>query len=302
MRRRKKSNEGKVLIVIAGLNASGKSALAVALAKKCNGEVISADSRQVYQGLNIGSGKITKKEMGGIPHHLLDVASPKRTFTVARYQKLAWSAMERIWKRGNLPILCGGTGLYLRAAVDGLVIPAVKPNAELRRKLAKKPVAELFKMLERKDPARAATIEARNPRRLIRALEIVEALGKVPKLAMKPLKARVLILGIKKEEAEMRRRIALRLKKRLAAGMAEEVKRLHARGLSWKRLEDFGLEYRYVAFFLQNKIKKEDLFPLLLKAILRYAKRQITWFKKDKRIKWIAKPAEAVALAEKFLK
>ncbi len=300
----KKSNQtlaDRKLIVIVGLNASGKSALAVQLAKQFNGEIISADSRQVYRGLDIGSGKIMKKEAGGIPHHLLDVANPKRTFTVAQYQKLAHKAIARVWKRKKLPILCGGTGLYIRAVVDGLVLPAVKPNAVFRKKLAKKPAGELFRMLKQKDPARAATIEMHNPRRLIRALEIVEALGKVPELKTKPLQVNILILGIKKEEAEMKRRIAQRLKKRLASGMEKEVKDLHQHGLSWKRLENLGLEYRYVAFRLQNKIKEEELLPLLSKAIFQYAKRQMTWFKRDQRIQWIRTGEEAHRRALRFL-
>jgi tRNA dimethylallyltransferase len=289
------------LIAVVGTNASGKSELAVQLARRFHGEIVSADSRQVYKGLDIGSGKITKREMRGIPHYLLDVANPKRTFTVAQYQHLARKAFENIWKRGALPILCGGTGLYVRAAVDGLVIPAAKPNPALRRKLVKKSAAELFKILEQKDPARAATIDAHNPRRLIRALEIAEALGRVPKLKTEPLRARVLILGVAKEGTEMKQRIARRLGKRLTSGMVKEVEQLHKNGLSWKRLEDLGLEYRYVALYLQNKIKKEELFPLLAKEIFHYAKRQMTWFKRDPRIRWMRDPREAKALAERFL-
>lgn len=301
----------KKLIVLVGPNASGKSDLAVTLAQKFHGEIISADSRQVYKGLDIGSGKITKKETRGVPHRLIDVASPKRIFTVAQYQKLARKALADIWRRGKLPILCGGTGFYIQAVVDGLVIPEVKPNPTLRKKLQKLETTELFKLLKKKDLRRASGIDRQNRARLIRALEIAGALGKVPKLKKEPLQADVLMLGIKKDVRELKRRIELRLTKRLRRGLIAEVKRLHESGVSWKRLENFGLEYRYVAFYLQNKIKKEELFHLLAKEIWHYAKRQMTWFsahggsasggKRDTRIHWISKPVEAFSLSKNFL-
>ncbi|MDP2967519.1 MAG: tRNA (adenosine(37)-N6)-dimethylallyltransferase MiaA, partial [bacterium] len=163
----------KKLIVILGPTASGKSELAVRLAKKFNGEVISADSRQVYKGMDIGTGKITKKEMQNIPHHLLNVTSPKRRFTVAQYRKLALKAIDKIFKKGKIPILCGGTGFYIQAVVDGIVIPEVKPDWRLRSNLEQLSTEELFNRLKKLDPKRAKTIDKKNRRRLIRALEIV---------------------------------------------------------------------------------------------------------------------------------
>ena len=163
----------KKLVVIVGPNASGKSDLAVKLAKKFNGEVVSADSRQVYKGMDIGTGKITKEEMQGIPHYLLDVASPKRRFSVAQYQKKAIEAIKKIQKKGKLPILCGGTGFYVQAVVDGLVFPKVKPDWKLRKKLEQKSAKGLYEYLKKLDPERAKTIEKDNKRRLIRAIEIV---------------------------------------------------------------------------------------------------------------------------------
>jgi len=188
----------KKLIVILGPTASGKSEMAIKLAKRFNGEIISADSRQVYKEMDIGTGKLTKKEMKGIPHYLLDVASPKRRFTVVQYRKLALKAIEKIFKKGKIPILCGGTGFYIQAVIDGLVIPEVPPDWKLRKKLEKKSVKELFNQLEKIDPQRAKTIEPKNKRRLIRALEIVKKIGPVPILKKQPLPYPVLMIGIKK--------------------------------------------------------------------------------------------------------
>jgi len=168
------------VIVILGPTASGKSALAIDLALRFNGEVISADSRQVYRGLDIGSGKITKKEMLGIPHHLIDVADPKKIFTADLFQKLSRKAVADILSRGKLPIICGGTGFYIKAAIDSAQLPDVQPDHALRAKLSKKTPEQLFAMLKKKDPARAKSIDPQNPVRLIRALEIVASIGKVP--------------------------------------------------------------------------------------------------------------------------
>ena len=275
------------LIVIVGPNASGKSDLAVKLAKKFNGEVVSADSRQVYKGMDIGTGKIIKEEMQGIPHHLLDIASPKRRFSVAQFQKKAIETIKKIQKKGKLPILCGGTGFYIQSVVDGIVIPEVKPDWALRKKLEKKTCEQLYQQLKKLDPRRAKTIDRKNKRRLIRAIEIVlKTKKRVP-----PLKNRVmfdtLIIGIKRDKEELKKRIRKRLLRRLKEGMIEEVKSLHKSGVSWKRLEELGLEYRYIAFYLQGKLDYKEMVSQLQKAIENYAKRQMTWFKRDKRILWI---------------
>ena len=297
---RRKAVRPKIIVVV-GPTASGKSSLAIALAKQFNGEVISADSRQVYKGLNLGSGKVTKKEMAGIPHHLLDVASPKRTFTASHYAKLGRKAIDDIIAREKTPIICGGTGFYIRALVDGLVIPETKPNMKLRRILEKKSVEELYAILKIKDPDRAATIDPKNPRRLVRALEIIDALGKVPTLQKKPLPYPALFIGIAKEQNELKKLVEVRLKKRITMGMLSEIKRLHTQGLSWKRLESFGLEYRYGALFLQKKLDKKTFVHELTKQIIDYSKRQMTWFKPDTRIHWIRKPSEAQTLVKNFL-
>ena len=293
----------KKLIVVSGPTASGKSELAVKLAKKFNGEIISADSRQVYKGMNIGTGKITKKEMQGIPHYLLDVASPKRRFTVAQYRNLALKAINKIFRKDKIPILCGGTGFYIQAVVDGIVIPEVKPDWRLRSNLNKLSAVELYQKLKKLDPKRAKTIERKNKRRLIRAIEIVIKTKKpVPALKKNPLPYPVLMIGIKKEKKELSSLIRKRLLRRLKRGMIAEVKKLKKSGLSWKRLEEFGLEYRWVARFLQKKLNYQEMLKKLQKDIEHFAKRQMTWFKKEKRIQWIKNQKETEKLIEKFLK
>ncbi len=293
----------KKLIVILGPTASGKSALSVKLAKKFNGEIVSADSRQVYKGMDLGSGKITKKEMGGIPHYLLDVASPKRKFTVAQYQKLALKAINKILKKGKLPILCGGTGFYIQAVIDGIIIPEVKPDWKLRKELELISTEKLFKKLKKLDPNRAKTIDKNNRRRLIRALEIILKTKKpVPLLKKKPLPYPVLMIGIKKGKEELKSLIKKRLLKRLKKGMVEEIKKLHKLGVNWQRLEEFGLEYRFISQYLQGKLSYKEMVEKLQKEIEHFAKRQMTWFKKDKRIHWIKDYKKAEKLVKEFLK
>ncbi|MCU0653084.1 MAG: tRNA (adenosine(37)-N6)-dimethylallyltransferase MiaA [Candidatus Pacebacteria bacterium] len=289
------------LIVIVGPNASGKSELAVKIAKDVNGEVVSADSRQVYRGLDIASGKITKKEMAGIRHHLLDVASPRSIFTVTRYRKLALATINDILKRGKMPIICGGTGFYVQAVVDGIVIPEVKPDWKLRQKLEKISADKLFEMLKRIDPARAQTIEAKNPRRLIRAIEIVKTTKKpVPEIRKEPLPYKIMMLGVKRSDIELHNLIAKRTANRLKLGMVAETSRLRSSGLSWKKIESFGLEYRAVAKFLQKKLTRAEMIAAIIKEDRQYAKRQMVWFKRDGRIRWISDSRKAVAMSKKF--
>ena len=277
------------IIVILGPTSSGKSDLAVILAKKFKGEIISADSRQVYKGMNIGTGKITKKEMRGIPHHLLDVANPKRKYSVAQYKREAQKIIRDISCRGKIPIICGGTGFYIQAIVDNIVFPKVKSNPTLRRELKKFSTEELFLKLKKLDNFRAKNIDSHNPHRLIRAIEIATELGLVPNLeARLPSKYDVLQRGIKTTDDVLKERIYKRLLARLRRGMVAEVKRLHTEGVSWKRMEELGLEYKFISWFLQEKISKEEMVKQLNTAIWQYAKRQKTWFKRDERIKWFS--------------
>ena len=289
------------LIVILGPTASVKSDLAIKLAQRFNGEIVSADSRQVYKGMDIGTGKITKKEMKGIPHHLLDVVLPKRKFSVAQYQKLAIEAINKILKNKKIPFLVGGSPFYLYSIIEEWQFPKLKPDWKLRKKLEKKSAKELFEILKKLDPRRAKIIEKHNKRRIIRAIEIAKKIGKVLKLEKKP-QFDCLIIGIKKPKEELKKLIEKRLLKRLNKVLINEVKKLKKQGVSWKRLESFGLEYRWVAYYLQNKITYQEMIEKLQKDIEHFAKRQMTWFKKDKRIKWITPIHYPYRYVEKLLR
>lgn len=278
------------LLIIVGPTASGKSDLAVKLAKKYNGEIISADSRQVYKGLDIGTGKITALEMDGIPHHLLDVANPKKRYSVVDYVAHSKKALNKIVKNKKLPIIVGGTGFYIQALVDGVVLPEVPPNEKLRSELSSKTTTELFQIIQKLDPERAGSIDPLNARRLIRAIEIATALGGVPKIKNNPIPFTPIFIGLDVSPEVIKKRIHVRLMKRLNNGMIDEVERLHKDGISWKRLEELGLEYRYLAYYLQNKISKSEMIDKLYMEIWHYAKRQFTWFRADKRINWISAP------------
>ena len=309
------------IIVIVGPTASGKSAYAVKLATKLGGEVISADSRQVYKGLNIGTGKITKKEMKGVPHHLLDVADPKKVFTAHDYVEKARPILEKILAEGKTPIICGGTGFYIDALLGRIVLPDVPANRELRERLKGKSASQLFAMLQKLDPRRAKEIDRHNPVRLIRAIEIAKALGKVPKMkknsrhtyspvgelrdpaslayaqsGLAPLPYsrgsphKIQWIGMKIAEIPLREKIHARLLARMKYGMVTEAMRLHnpptSGGLSYKRMSELGLEYRYLALLLQKKITKKEMLEKLEIDIRKYAKRQMTYWKRNTDIIW----------------
>ena len=305
----------KRILVIVGPTATGKSDLAVFLAKKLGGEIVSADSRQVYKGLDIGTGKVPRDPTRstlhagrfmyrGIPHHLLDIVNPKRVFTVSQYKKLGEKALQDIWWRGKLPIICGGTGFYIQALVDGIILPEVPPNKKLRKQLEKKSVTKLFAILKKLDPRRAKEIDRKNPRRLIRAIEIAKYLGRVPLLKVQaPKNTDILQIGIDMPDKILKERIEKRLKVRIKKGMIQEAVHLHHQGVSWRRMEELGLEYRYLARYLEKKITKKQMIDELAQATWQYAKRQRTWFKRDKRIVWF-KPQQKKdieKLVRKFL-
>ncbi len=303
-----------VVIAIVGPTATGKSDCAVSIAKfiEKNGkkmgvagaEIISADSRQVYKKMDIGTGKITKREMRGIPHHLLDIISPKKSmYSVADYQKKAKRAAEAIFRKNKIAIVCGGTGFYIDALVDGLLIPNVPPNPALRKNLSTKSVNDLYAILIKKDPTRARAIDKKNPVRLIRAIEIASALGMVPPLRKNPLDADIIFVGIYPGNKILRERIHARLLKRIQAGMIREIETLKKSGVSWKKFEALGLEYRYIARYLRGRMEKTRALDALEREIFAYAKRQMTWFKKNKNVLWAqnGKDAERIVV-EKLLR
>ncbi len=285
------------IIVVLGPTASGKSALAVELARAFNGEVVSADSRQIYRGLDIGSGKITKTEMNGVSHHLLDIVSPKKMYSVAEFQTVGQAKIADILKRGTVPIICGGTGFYIDSLVESTIFPVVPPNEPLRAMLEKKPVTELCSILEKIDPRRFKEIEKTNSRRLVRAIEIATALGAVPRAKKSKSPYDALYVGTLLPDEVLKKKIHTRLLDRFDQGMIAEVELLHTQGLSWKRLEKFGLEYRAIAQFLKNKKNNAataaahheamlELMTRLETETWQFSKRQRTWFKRNKKIEW----------------
>ncbi|MBU1164877.1 tRNA (adenosine(37)-N6)-dimethylallyltransferase MiaA [Patescibacteria group bacterium] len=304
----KKSN--KKVIVILGPTASGKTKLAVKLASKFNGEIISADSRQVYVDMDIGTGKdlaeYIVKVQGTrykVPYHLIDVVSPKSQFTVGVYQKLANIAIQDVIKRQKLPIICGGTAFYIQSIVDGIVLPP-KTSSQLRQKLNKLTLKQLLVKLKKLDSASYRQIDKKNRRRVQRAVEV--CLYTSEKFSSFGQKQKIdyefLILGLTWPREVLKKRSTKRLKVRLEKeGMINEVKRLHKQGVSWKRMDEFGLEYRWVSRYLQKKITYDEMFEGLNNDINNFAKRQMTWFKKDKRIKWVKNYKSAKKLVKEFL-
>ncbi len=269
----------KKVIVVCGPTATGKSDYAVELALKIHGEVVSADSRQIYKGLDIGSGKITVFEMKGVPHHMLNVADPRDIYSAADYARDGKKILEDILSRNKIPIICGGTGFYINALVFDQSFPAVLPNESLRKELERLSLEELQEKLKELDPERYSAIDIQNRVRIVRAIEIASELGSVPPLiAETPYDIEWVYLDFPDEV--LKERIHRRLYKRLEEGMIEEVQSLHEKGVSWERLEALGLEYRYISLFLQDKLSKEDMLNQLEFEIWHYAKRQRTWFKK----------------------
>jgi tRNA dimethylallyltransferase len=291
------------LIVILGPTASGKSEMAVKLAKKFNGEIISADSRQIYKGMNIGTGQITKKEMEGIPHYLINVVYPNQEFNVALFKKMAIKKIKIIQKKGKLPFLVGGTGLYISSIVNNIEFPEVPPQKKLRKELEKKDTKELFKIYKKIDAKGAKFIEKENKRRLIRAIEVCKSTGKsfwAGRKKSKPL-FDTLEIGIKLPKEKLERKVSERVEKMLKIGLEKEVKKL-IKKYNWNCpvLQTIG----YQEWLACDKVmtNKKEVVDKIKTHTLQFAKRQITWFKRDKKINWIKNYLQAKKLINKFLK
>ncbi|MBP9760538.1 MAG: tRNA (adenosine(37)-N6)-dimethylallyltransferase MiaA [Candidatus Pacebacteria bacterium] len=283
------------IIIILGPTASGKTELSIKLAKHVGGEIISADSRQIYRTLDIGTEKVTEKEMGGIPHHCIDIASPRRSLSVERWRQHARQAIVKCYKHGTMPLVVGGTGLYIDALVYGTNFPSVQPDMALRRMLEKKPTTELCAILEKLDPVRAQNIEKQNPRRLIRAIEIVRTLGSVPILANKKPLYEVTWIGINPPFPVLEERIAKRLSKALEKGLVDETRKLREElGISWRRINELGMEYRVCGEYLRGDLSKDKLHEKLTREVRRYAKRQLTWLKRYQDVSWHESAEEAL--------
>lgn len=293
------------LIVILGPTACGKSGLGVTLAKQFGGEIVSADSRQVFRGLDLGTGKIMPEEMEGVPHHLLDVVEPGEPFSVAQFQSLAYQAIDEILDRGHLPFLVGGTGLYLRAVSEGYVFHEAPPDPALRAELEQLPIETLREKLTDRGVELDSDCYHNRPR-LVRLLE-KSLHGEDPHAeAERNPHYEVLTLGVGYPRETVCRRIDDRLLARLKAGMVEEVENLRKNGATDAFLEGLGLEYRYILHYLTGIIPNEDaLIDELGRAIKRFAKRQVSWFKKDKEVHWLNMEGdpvtEAHTLIEQFL-
>lgn len=267
------------ILVVCGPTATGKSDKAVQIALERNGEIISADSRQVYKGLDIGSGKITQEEMQGVPHYLLDVADPRNVFSVEEFVEQGKKAIEEILNKGKLPIICGGTGFYIDALIYDIHFPQVAPNEVLRKELESYTLEELQNKLLDLDPERYSSIDIKNPVRVVRAIEIATELGKVPLLERNSLYD-IEWVYLDFPDEVLKERINKRLLSRLEDGMLEEVIRLEKEGVTFERMKQLGLEYRYQAMHLLGEISYEEMIQLLNTKIWQFAKRQRTWFKK----------------------
>ena len=290
------------LVVIEGTNASGKSGLGVALAAHYGGEVVSADSRQVFRGLDLGSGKITPEEMQGVRHHLIDIAEPNEFFSMHDFQRLAYEAVDDVRARGRTPFLVGGTGLYVASVTDGYVMSDTEPDLEYRAYLETMDTPKLYEMLRELRPE--MEIDEKNRNRVMRQLEKIHD-GDDHSAPNAP-RYDCLKLGVTWPRPMLRARIDERLDHRLEQGMIEEVQGLLDRGASVEFLKKLGLEYRFITQYLIGEIPdRNEMVELLRTAIKQFAKRQTTWFRRDKDIQWLDMAgdpfAEACEKIDRFL-
>lgn len=297
------------LLVVLGPTASGKTRLAVSLARALNGEIISADSRQIYRGLDIGTGKEISEysgAWGSIPVHLIDILAPDVEFSVFSFQKYFIKAFEEISLHGNFPIMAGGTGLYLDSILQGYRMAEVPEDEDLRRRLLAEDMESLRRRLMTLHPSVHNTTDLLDKRRVIRAIEIArfeknKGKNSSPFHAISPF-----VIGIHPNREELRRRITLRLNARIEEGLIEEVRQLHEKGLTWERLDALGLEYRYVGLYLRGEVDYDTMVKILNTRIHQFGKRQETWFRKMEKggvvIHWLdnADPETAYALIASF--
>ena len=275
------------LLVVVGPTASGKTSLSISLAKQFKGEIISADSRQVYRSLDIGTEKVTEKEMDGVQHHLIDVVDVGTVYSATDFKRDAEEVIRDCTNRGRLPIVAGGTFFYIDVLLGKAATADVEPNEELRDYLNDFNTEALYRQLETVDPVRASTIDKHNKRRLIRALEVVSAKGRVPQEADNDCPYDVLLLGIERSREELRARIRARAEAALTRGLVEETKDLLEQNVSAGRLSEIGLEYRLVLQYLNGELSDTELIQRLEEKVWQYAKRQLTWLKRDDAIRWV---------------
>ncbi len=288
------------LVCIVGTNASGKSSLAVELALYYGADIVSADSRQVYEGLDLGSGKITVDEMKGVPHYMIDVAKPNDRFTLAYYQRQAYQIIDDLIEKGRTPFLVGGTGLYVNAVVDGYDMDCAGYDPALRLEVEKKTPEELIDIIRRHDEHVLLTIDLKNKRRLERAAE--KALSSGTARPCNKKRYDCLLLGITWPRQELYERIRIRLDRRLSEGMIDEVARLRENGATDDFLYRLGLEYRYILMYLRGEFADYDAFyDKLFMEIRHLAKEQMTWFRKRSDIIWIDMANDPVEECKKLI-
>ncbi len=304
----KQPNALPKIIVLLGPTASGKTDLGLLLAKNFNGEIISADSRQVYKKMNIGTAKpdgVWKNStyiVDSVPHYAIDIVNPDQDFSLADYKAMANQVIADILRRKKLPIVVGGTGLYIQALVENLDIPKVEPDKKLREELEKKTLPELVKMLEKIDPASAKKIDLKNPRRVLRALEVFISSGEsffAQRTKSKPLYS-TLQIGLDWPREELYRRIDARVDKQVEEGLVEETKQL-AEEYGWALPSMSGIGYKQIGLYLRGKATLAEAVEILKRDTRRYAKRQLTWFKRDKNIVWIKNDTPVEGLVKDFL-
>jgi tRNA dimethylallyltransferase len=282
------------LVVIVGPTAAGKTALSIDLAEAVGGEIVSADSRQIYRGMDIGTAKVTAEERARVPHHLLDVVTPDQVLSLAEYQALAYAAIADIQARGRLPFLVGGTGQYIQAVVEGWSIPAVAPHPELRAELETKVSAEgpeaLHDWLAALDPVAAARIDHRNVRRVIRALEVCLVTGqRITELQRKcPPPFDILQIGVTRPRPALYERIDARVDRMIEAGLVDEVRRLAAAGYDWELPAMTGLGYRQIGEYLRAEVTLDEAIARIKKGTRRFVQQQYNWFRlADPAIRWV---------------
>jgi len=274
------------IIVIVGQTGSGKTGLSLLLAERFQGEVINADSRQVYKGLDIGTEKITQEEMLGIPHHLLDVAHIDTVYTAQQFKIDADTIIADITSRGSLPIIAGGTFFYIDTLLRKIGAPDIAPDFALRAELESRDTESLFTELTQKDPRRASEVDPHNKRRIMRALEILHVLPSVPPKEVLENPYETLVIGLAVDKKVLREQLRARAQRALDRGLIEETKLLLSNGVSRERLSEIGLEYRLVLEFQDGIINKEELIQKLEEKNWQYAKRQLVWLKRDSTILW----------------
>ena len=288
------------LLVITGTNASGKSGLGIELAARYGAEIVSADSRQVFKGLDLGSGKVTPEEMKGVPHHLLDVAEPNDFFSLSDYQRLAYEAIDDILARKKKAFLVGGTGLYVNSVVDGYTLSGATPDPEIRRQVEEKTLEELIEMLKEHNPSALERVDLKNKRRVERAVE--KALSGDKEEHPSEKRYETFVIGVTWPRDVLYERIRVRLDRRLDQGMIDEVVRLREAGATDEFLYKLGLEYRYILMYLRGEFKDYDEFyETLFKEIRHLAKEQMTWFRKRKDIHWIDMTGDPVKEASHMI-